>query len=591
MKTIKRRAFCKAAAAAVAGVLAPHAAAEALLPQAAQAVVGSAVPEDYYSFAFRSDHSGTDLSHDFYYTDAFFENTALQYSHKLALATLGLVAASGNTYQSDALYWVEGEAGREDSIADAYQKLGFANAVYAGYQRSLNTPVDTAGCAFAQKTLVQDGQRTTIIAAMLRGVGYGAEWASNLHVGEGGGHYGFVTAAEHFFEDLQDYLKKAEAAAGTLGTIKLWLGGYSRGAAVANLTAARIRQQLPQIAQENTFVYTFAAPAALTAADRPDLQADYDNDHTADGGLKTDWDVSNIFNIISSGDIVARVMPEEWGYHRNGNDRFLPSTAYQNELDDLSIIESRMGGVPLRFDQLATKEDVDSVIAAALAFCKSAANYHEKYEAAFMDMLQCAFTLSEKEAAEGVILDDEAVMERLRSMENIRKMSWTKVLRCVMTASAMSRPILEQVGAIVPLRAQQVVVPVLPGGLGCLAGVVLFGPWQGFLYNYVGICAGSLAAFAIARSCGRPLLYRMFPAALIEKYDRWSEEKGRFARWFAFLIFIPVAPDDYLCFLAGTTGISWQKYTAIILLCKPFSIALYSLGLTLAARQLLGLWA
>ena len=147
-------------------------------------------------------------------------------------------------------------------------------------------------------------------------------------------------------------------------------------------------------------------------------------------------------------------------------------------------------------------------------------------------------------------------------------------------------------GAVFVLfQAVQVVVPVLPGGLGCLAGVVLFGPWQGFLYNYVGICAGSLAAFAIARSCGRPLLYRMFPASLIEKYDRWSEEKGRFARWFALLIFLPVAPDDYLCFLAGTTGISWQKYTAIILLCKPFSIALYSLWLTVAARQLLGLWA
>ena len=121
--------------------------------------------------------------------------------------------------------------------------------------------------------------------------------------------------------------------------------------------------------------------------------------------------------------------------------------------------------------------------------------------------------------------------------------------------------------AFVLFQAVQVVVPVLPGGLGCLA------------------------AFAIARSCGRPLLYRMFPASLIEKYDRWSEEKGRFARWFALLIFLPVAPDDYLCFLAGTTGISWQKYTAIILLCKPFSIALYSLGLTVAARQLLGLCA
>lgn len=142
----------------------------------------------------------------------------------------------------------------------------------------------------------------------------------------------------------------------------------------------------------------------------------------------------------------------------------------------------------------------------------------------------------------------------------------------------------------VVFQAVQVVIPVLPGGLGCLAGVVLFGAWKGFWYNYIGICAGSLAAFAIARNCGRPLLYRMFPRSLIDRYDRWMEKDGRFARWFAFLIFIPVAPDDYLCFLAGTTEISWKLYTAIILLCKPASIALYSLGLTVVAQRLLGLW-
>ena len=467
MKTIKRRAFCKAAAAAVAGVLAPHAAAEALLPQAAQAVVGSAVPEDYYSFAFRSDHSETDLSHDFYYTDAFFENTALQYSHKLALATLGLVAASGNTYQSDALYWVEGEAGREDSIADAYQKLGFANAVYAGYQCSLNTPVDTAGCAFAQKTLVQDGQRTTIIAAMLRGVGYGAEWTSNLHVGEGGGHYGFVTAAEHFFEDLQDYLKKAEAAAGTLGTIKLWLGGYSRGAAVANLTAARIRQQLPQIAQENTFVYTFAAPAALTAADRPDLQADYDNDHTADGGLKTDWDVSNIFNIISSGDIVPCLMPEEWGYHRNGNDRFLPSTRNEEELNDLNEMgRNDFGPVPLDFSWLATNEETHELMLKMEEYFISRENYHENYEAALMDMIQCTFIRSEEEVTENKILDDGEVIQRLRTLTHLKNMDYWKISHAVWAASTMSRAVLKRVDTgSIPIRAQQIVVPVLAVGL------------------------------------------------------------------------------------------------------------------------------
>lgn len=143
----------------------------------------------------------------------------------------------------------------------------------------------------------------------------------------------------------------------------------------------------------------------------------------------------------------------------------------------------------------------------------------------------------------------------------------------------------------VAFQAVQVVVPVLPGGLGCLAGVVLFGPFWGFLYNYMGICLGSFAAFGIARSCGRPLLYKMFPAALVEKYDRWSTVHDRFARWFALLIFLPVAPDDYLCFLAGTTTMRWRTYIAIILLCKPFAIALYSLGLTLVAQRLLGLWA
>ena len=49
----------------------------------------------------------------------------------------------------------------------------------------------------------------------------------------------------------------------------------------------------------------------------------------------------------------------------------------------------------------------------------------------------------------------------------------------------------------VAFQMVQVVVPVLPGGLGCLVGVVLFGPVMGFVYNYVGICIGSLLAFAV----------------------------------------------------------------------------------------------
>lgn len=129
-------------------------------------------------------------------------------------------------------------------------------------------------------------------------------------------------------------------------------------------------------------------------------------------------------------------------------------------------------------------------------------------------------------------------------------------------------------------QAVQVVLPILPGGLGCLVGVLAFGVWKGFVFNYVGIVVGSLVAFAISRYYGRPLLYRLFSTSMIEKYDRWIEKKGQFSRWLAVLIFFPVAPDDYLCFLAGATSISWRSFTTIIVLGKPFSIALYSLGLT-----------
>ena len=131
----------------------------------------------------------------------------------------------------------------------------------------------------------------------------------------------------------------------------------------------------------------------------------------------------------------------------------------------------------------------------------------------------------------------------------------------------------------ITFQAVQVVIPILPGGLGCLAGVILFGAWKGFWYNYIGICAGSVLAFLIARQFGKPLLGCLFSEKLLKKYESWATEKRRFERLFALAIFLPVAPDDFLCYLAGTTEMTLPRFTAIILLGKPAAIALYSMGL------------
>ena len=142
--------------------------------------------------------------------------------------------------------------------------------------------------------------------------------------------------------------------------------------------------------------------------------------------------------------------------------------------------------------------------------------------------------------------------------------------------------------AFVALQVVQGVIPIVPGGISCLVGVLLFGPVWGFLYNYVGICAGSVLAFQIARKFGMPAVERAAGSQKIGRYLKWMEN-GVFDRLFAAAIFFPAAPDDLLCFLAGVTKMRFRRFLAIILLGKPLSIALYSLGLTVVFDQILKL--
>lgn len=134
------------------------------------------------------------------------------------------------------------------------------------------------------------------------------------------------------------------------------------------------------------------------------------------------------------------------------------------------------------------------------------------------------------------------------------------------------------------IQIVQVVVPIIPGGVSCLVGVLLFGAWKGFFYNYIGICMGSVLAFFIARKYGRALLCTMFDEKLIAKYEGWTQKNNRFTKLFALAIFFPVAPDDFLCYLAGTTKMRAEVFVAVILLGKPLSIAAYSMGLNMIFR-------
>ena len=147
-----------------------------------------------------------------------------------------------------------------------------------------------------------------------------------------------------------------------------------------------------------------------------------------------------------------------------------------------------------------------------------------------------------------------------------------------------------QFGMLAPLifmliQISQVVFPIIPGGLTCVAGVICFGPLWGFIYNYISIYIGSCINFLLIRKFGKPLLIRLSSPRLYDKYIGWLDKGERFDKLFAIAIFMPVAPDDFLCMLAGLTKMTFKKFAMIIAVCKPCSIFMYSVGLSTFLTQ------
>lgn len=127
------------------------------------------------------------------------------------------------------------------------------------------------------------------------------------------------------------------------------------------------------------------------------------------------------------------------------------------------------------------------------------------------------------------------------------------------------------------IQALQVIIPVVPGFLGCMVGAGLFGVWGGFFCNYIGISLGSLIAFLLARHYGVGLVRLIFSEEKYQKYLGWLSGKKSFVLVLWLSILLPLAPDDFLCYFSGLTNMSFRKFTWIILLAKPWVILAYSI--------------
>lgn len=151
------------------------------------------------------------------------------------------------------------------------------------------------------------------------------------------------------------------------------------------------------------------------------------------------------------------------------------------------------------------------------------------------------------------------------------KFSSAETLRAYIAGFGILGPLV-----LTALQAVQVVVPVLPGFLGCAVGAVLFGCMGGFWCNYIGISAGSIAAFLIAKNYGSGLIRAMFASERYQKWMAWAGNSRSYSLILFLMILLPLCPDDFFCYFSGVTDMSVKKFIWIIILAKPWCILAYS---------------
>lgn len=132
---------------------------------------------------------------------------------------------------------------------------------------------------------------------------------------------------------------------------------------------------------------------------------------------------------------------------------------------------------------------------------------------------------------------------------------------------------------LVLLQALQVVIPVLPGFLGCIVGAGLFGAFGGFWCNYIGIGAGSILAFLLARRFGTAFVKQVIPPEKYAAYTEWvNRRKSGYTVILFLAILLPLAPDDFLCYFSGLIDMPAKKFIWIIIVAKPWCILAYSIA-------------
>lgn len=122
---------------------------------------------------------------------------------------------------------------------------------------------------------------------------------------------------------------------------------------------------------------------------------------------------------------------------------------------------------------------------------------------------------------------------------------------------------LQQFGLLAPLLLSivlvlQVIVAAIPGHALMVGGGYVFGYATAFAISLAATVLGSQLAFLLARWAGRPLVERLAPVDLLDKWYDVSAKKGLLFFMFAFML--PIFPADVMNYVAGLSSLSPRRF-------------------------------
>ena len=264
-----------------------------------------------------------------YYSDKYFNTSATKYDPSLSTMSMCLAMSAFATTNTEKQY----------RCAELLlRKCGFKFVEVNGDYKSVPNE-DTMGVIIGFKEITTNEGKVTLIALVTRGAGYHNEWSGNFNVGPTGNHKGFSIAKDKAKMMLNEYVDKYAYLFNS--KVKLWVTGYSRGAATVNLLAGEVsasgkigKTKSISVSKENIYAYCFEPPRGL---------------NTSVCSAANAAKYTNIHNIVNPDDIVPEVALAGWGFIRYGVDEaVIPSiktdTQYRIKVNKMMTYYKAIGG-------------------------------------------------------------------------------------------------------------------------------------------------------------------------------------------------------------------------------------------------------